>query len=78
MPESPCLWHLQINYSSAELAVEWLMSHPEDPAAASSAADATGKDADEDALKKQVMDVLGAGETPPERVEVCCTLPLSL
>ena len=62
---------LQINYSSAELAVEWLMAHPEDPAAASStAADASAKDADEDAIKKQVMDVLGPDETPPEKLEV--------
>lgn len=65
------LLYVQINYSSAELAVEWLMAHPEDPAAASStAADATAKDADEDAIKKQVMDVLGPDETPPERLEV--------
>lgn len=70
-----CCW-LQINYSSAELAVEWLMSHPEDPAAASSAADAGTKIADEEAVKNQVMDVLGPNETPPQSVEVCFVLLL--
>ena len=50
------------------------MSHPEDPAAASSTADAGVKDADEEAMKKQVMDVLGPDATPPERLEVCFVL----
>lgn len=53
------------------------MSHPEDPAAASSAAEATTKYADEDALKKQVTSLLGPGEAPPQTVEVACQ-PLSI
>lgn len=44
------------------------MTHPEEPAAVGTAAD-TSKDAD-DAVKKQLMDVLEADEAPPARVEV--------
>ncbi len=55
---------LQIGYSSAELAVEWLMSHSEEPVAADAGAtDAASKDEDE-AVKKQLMASLGTDELP--------------
>ena len=55
---------LQIGYSSAELAVEWLMAHPEEPAAANAgAADNASKDEDE-AVKKQLMASLGTDQVP--------------
>ena len=54
----------QIGYSSAELAVEWLMSHPEEPAASdASAADTASKD-DDEAVKKQLMASLGTDDVP--------------
>ena len=68
---------LQIGYSSAELALEWLVSHPEEPATADAAgADTASKDEDE-AVKKQLMASLGSDEVP--QLEVClpvrCQLP---
>ena len=60
---------LQIGYSSAELALEWLVSHPEEPATADAAgADTASKDEDE-AVKKQLMASLGSDEVP--QLEVC-------
>lgn len=55
---------LQIGYSSAELAVEWLMAHPEEPASADAAADENASKAEDEAVKKQLMATLGTDEVP--------------
>lgn len=56
--------YTQIGYSSAELAVEWLMAHPEDPAAAGAGAADPASKADDEAVKKQLMASLGTDELP--------------
>lgn len=60
----------QIGYSSAELAVEWLMAHPEEPAAADAAAGDSSSKGEDEAIKKQLMESLGADEVP--KLEVLC------
>ena len=56
--------YMQIGYGSAELAVEWLMAHPEDPAAAGAGAANPASKADDEAVKKQLMASLGTDEIP--------------
>lgn len=58
------LFPLQIGYSSAELAVEWLMAHPEEPASADAAAAENASKAEDEAVKKQLMATLGTDEVP--------------
>ena len=64
---------LQIGYSSAELAVEWLMAHPEEPAAADAAAGDSSSKGEDEAIKKQLMESLGADEVP--KLEVLFAYP---
>lgn len=66
---------LQIGYSSAELAVEWLMAHPEEPASADAAAAKNASKAEDEAVKKQLMATLGTDEVPKLEVTLhasCC------
>lgn len=60
---------LQIGYSSAELAVEYLMNHPEEPAAADAGAANTASKDEDEAVKKQLMASLETDQVPP--LEVC-------
>ncbi|KAL0033594.1 hypothetical protein WJX79_006288 [Trebouxia sp. C0005] len=50
--------------SSAELAIEWLMTHPEEPGAADAGATDTASKDEDEAVKKQLIASLGTDEVP--------------
>ena len=60
----------QIGYNSAELAIEWLTTHPEQPGIAAAApTDNAAKD-DDEAVKKQLIASLGSDEVPKLEVSI--------
>ncbi len=69
---------MQFGNSSAELAIEWLMTHPEEPGAAAAVATDTASKEEDEAVKKQLIASLGTDEVPKLEVGLpaCSCLPV--
>ena len=70
---------MQFGNSSAEVAIEWLMTHPEEPGAAAAGATDTASTEEDEAVKKQLIASLGTDEVPKLEVGLpACSIICSL